>query len=60
MIYWPAPIYRLIPWIYIVSGFITAYNFKSGIGFYSSLLLFAAGGRVLWMRFNQSYNKNAL
>lgn len=36
----PEPIYKAVPWIYIASGFITAYNFKSGI--------------VLWRRFKNT------
>lgn len=51
MIYWPEPIYRALPWIYLIAGFLTAYNFKSGLGFFSSSLLFAACGLVLKMRY---------
>lgn len=48
-IYFPEPVYKSLPWIYVAGGAVVMYTLGNFIGFLSGLLMTSAGMLVfLW------------
>jgi len=58
MAYLPDKVYRLLPDLYVIAGIYVLLNIDHPIGFFSGILLVAAGLFVFHFRLNQSNTKS--